>query len=77
MWATIAMGLTLTMSGCGGDAEPDSAAGGGDGELAGATLTVGSKEFTESILSAGSPPWRWRTRIRGTGPARGTPSAPP
>ena len=50
MWATIAMGLTLTMSGCGGDAEPDSAAGGGDGELAGATLTVGSKEFTESIL---------------------------
>lgn len=48
-WATIAMGLTLTMSGCGGDSDTDSATG-GDGELAGATLTVGSKEFTESIL---------------------------
>jgi osmoprotectant transport system substrate-binding protein len=43
------MGLTLTMSGCGGDSDTDSATG-GDGELAGATLTVGSKEFTESIL---------------------------
>ena len=48
-WATIAMGLTLTMSGCGGDSDTDSGTG-GDGELAGATLTVGSKEFTESIL---------------------------
>jgi osmoprotectant transport system substrate-binding protein len=48
-WVAIAMGLTLTMSGCGGDADTDSATG-GDGELAGATLTVGSKEFTESIL---------------------------
>jgi osmoprotectant transport system substrate-binding protein len=48
-WVAIAMGVTLTMSGCGGDADTDSATG-GDGELAGATLTVGSKEFTESIL---------------------------
>jgi len=48
-WVAIATGLTLTMSGCGGDAGTDSATG-GDGELAGATLTVGSKEFTESIL---------------------------
>lgn len=49
-WATIAMGLTLMTAGCGGDSDPDSAAGSGDRELAGATLTVGSKEFTESIL---------------------------
>ena len=52
MWATLAMGLSLAAAGCGGDSAPDSAGDGGDGggELAGATLTVGSKEFTESIL---------------------------
>ena len=49
-WATIAVGLSLAMAGCGGDSEPDSATASGDGELAGAALTVGSKEFTESIL---------------------------
>ncbi|CAA9313473.1 MAG: ABC transporter, substrate-binding protein (cluster 13, osmolytes) [uncultured Frankineae bacterium] len=49
-WAAITVGLSLAMAGCGGDSTSDSAAGGGDGELAGATLTVGSKEFTESIL---------------------------
>ena len=49
-WAAITVGLSLAMAGCGGDSTSDSAAGGGDGELAGASLTVGSKEFTESIL---------------------------
>ena len=52
-WATIAVGLSLAVSGCGGGSGSDSGGGGGDdggGELAGATLTVGSKEFTESIL---------------------------
>jgi osmoprotectant transport system substrate-binding protein len=44
------MGLSLVLTACGGDSAPDSATDGGDGELAGATLTVGSKEFTESIL---------------------------
>ena len=50
-WATIGVGLSLVLTACGGDdAAQDPAAGGSDGELAGATLTVGSKEFTESIL---------------------------
>ena len=49
-WATIGTGLTLVLTGCGGDSAPDSAGSGGDGALAGASLTVGSKEFTESIL---------------------------
>lgn len=49
-WATIAIGLSLAVAGCGGDSASDSATGSGDGELEGATLTVGSKEFTESIL---------------------------
>lgn len=52
--ATIAIGLSLGLAACGGDSGGDSVAGtgaGGDGDaLAGATLTVGSKEFTESIL---------------------------
>ena len=47
---TIALGLSLAMAGCGGDSASDSAAGSSDGELEGASLTVGSKEFTESIL---------------------------
>ncbi len=49
-WATIAVGLSLAVAGCGGDSASESGTGGGEGELAGATLTVGSKEFTESIL---------------------------
>lgn len=49
-WATTAIGLSLVLAGCGGDSASDTATEGGDEELAGATLTVGSKEFTESIL---------------------------
>lgn len=41
-----ATSAALLLAGCGSD--PGSA--GGDGELAGAQLTVGSKEFTESII---------------------------
>ncbi len=45
---TVAAGLALVLTGCGNG---DSGAGGdGDGPLAGAELTVGSKEFTESVL---------------------------
>ncbi|MPV49250.1 MULTISPECIES: glycine betaine ABC transporter substrate-binding protein [unclassified Pseudactinotalea] len=40
------LGLALTLAACGGD----SGSGGGDGPLAGADLTVGSKEFTESEI---------------------------
>ena len=48
--ATIALGLSLALAGCGGDSDSEPGAGSGDEELAGASLTVGSKEFTESIL---------------------------
>lgn len=44
--AATSAALLLAASGCGSD--PSSTTG--DGELAGATLTVGSKEFTESII---------------------------
>ncbi|WP_051442219.1 glycine betaine ABC transporter substrate-binding protein [Arthrobacter sp. H14] len=40
--------LALALTGCGGGSGDDG--GGGEGELAGASLAVGSKEFTESIL---------------------------
>ena len=49
-WATIAAGMSLVVAGCGGDSPTDSGTGGGGGELEGASVTVGSKEFTESIL---------------------------
>lgn len=45
-FAIAAASAALLLAGCGSD--PGSA--GGDGELAGAQLTVGSKEFTESII---------------------------
>lgn len=41
------LGLLLALSACGGDTGGD-----GDGELAGAGITVGSKEFTESHVLA-------------------------
>ncbi|MDQ3484863.1 MAG: glycine/betaine ABC transporter substrate-binding protein [Actinomycetota bacterium] len=40
----LAVGVTLAVAACGGDG------GGGSGELAGTSLTVGSKEFTEQII---------------------------
>jgi len=40
----LAVGVTLAVAACGGDE------GGGSGELAGKSLTVGSKEFTEQII---------------------------
>lgn len=42
--------LALVVAGCGGD--DDGGGGNGDGELAGVSLSAGSKEFTESILLA-------------------------
>ena len=42
-------GLALLLTGCAGE-EPGAGADGGDPALADASLTVGSKEFTESIL---------------------------
>lgn len=44
--AATSAALLLAASGCGSD----TGSAGGDGELAGAQLTVGSKEFTESII---------------------------
>lgn len=44
----LALALALPLAACGSSS--DSAGGSGDGELAGASLTVGSKEFTESII---------------------------
>ncbi len=44
----LAAGLTLLLTGCAG--EPNANTDGGDAELADASLTVGSKEFVESIL---------------------------
>jgi len=53
-WTATVLGVTaaLLLAGCGDDAaEPAGGSeGGGDGELAGASLAVGSKEFTESIV---------------------------
>ncbi len=40
----LAVGATLAVAACGGDD------GGGSGELAGTSLTVGSKEFTEQVI---------------------------
>jgi osmoprotectant transport system substrate-binding protein len=61
--ATALLGLTaLLASACGGDTDLSDAGGGGDGaaagggsiaedyDLSGASLTVGSKEFTESVI---------------------------
>lgn len=51
---TVALGLGLTLAGCGGESTTTPAAGAATsaaaGKLAGATVIVGSKEFTESIL---------------------------
>lgn len=44
---TLAAGGALVLAACGGD---DGGSGGGDGELAGAKITVGSKEFNEQVL---------------------------
>ena len=41
----LAAGLTLTLAACG-----DDGGGGGDGDLAGTSFTVGSKEFTEQLI---------------------------
>src|SRR5665811_2178203 len=49
--ATLAIVLGLALTGCGSDSSPGGdGTGDGAGKLAGADLTVGSKEFTESIL---------------------------
>lgn len=50
--AALALGLSLGLAACGSDSATSDGdgAGAGGGELAGATVTVGSKEFTESIL---------------------------
>jgi len=45
--------LALLLTGCGGDSNDEAdPGGGGGGELSGATLTVGAKEFTESKVLA-------------------------
>lgn len=44
--AALAVALALSLAACG----DDSGSGDGTGKLAGASLTVGSKEFTESII---------------------------
>jgi len=51
--AALTAGL-LVLAGCGGDDDSggDTATGGGGDELSGASLSVGSKEFTESIVLA-------------------------
>ncbi|MBO1900699.1 glycine/betaine ABC transporter substrate-binding protein [Leucobacter weissii] len=47
--AAAGVGLALALTACGGGSDGDSTNGAaGDGELAGTTITVGSKEFTES-----------------------------
>ena len=48
-FAAFGAGVALLLTACGGG---DAAEASGDGELAGAHLTAGSKEFTESILLA-------------------------
>lgn len=45
--AALALGMTVALAGCGGGSDD---AGGGSDELSGASLIVGSKEFTESIV---------------------------
>lgn len=47
MTAALALGMTVALAGCGGS---DDDSGGGSDELSGASFTVGSKEFTESIV---------------------------
>ncbi|GAB3526505.1 glycine betaine ABC transporter substrate-binding protein [Arthrobacter monumenti] len=49
---TLGAVLALALTGCGGGSGDDGGGGGGEGELSGASLAVGSKEFTESILLA-------------------------
>ncbi len=46
----LAAGLALALAGCGDDSARAGSSGASGGKLDGATLTVGSKEFTESIV---------------------------
>lgn len=50
--AAFGAGLTLLLTACGGGGGDDGGGAAGDGELAGAEFTAGSKEFTESIILA-------------------------
>jgi osmoprotectant transport system substrate-binding protein len=43
----LVLGVALAATACGGD---DTATGGGEGPLAGATITVGSKDFDEQLI---------------------------
>ena len=43
-------GLAMVTVSCGGEDDGGGAGAGGDGELSGATFTVGSKEFTEQLI---------------------------
>ena len=48
--SALLFGLAMVTASCGGEDEDAGSGAGGDGELSGASFTVGSKEFTEQLV---------------------------